>query len=246
MSALDRTGNVSAPIAAELRYWPELARLLADRRFRSPSRAASPPPVLLIPGFLAGDTSLTVLARWLRRRGHVVRFGGILVNTDCAGRQLARLEHVLARFDEPAIVIGQSRGGTFARALAARYPDAVAAVVMLGSPVLDPLAVSAPVFRTVRSVAKLGDLGVPRVFSTECRDGPCCADYHELLRAPLRDGTVALAVYSRSDAVVDWRACRDPSAEWLEIDGSHCGMAVNTTVYRALERTLDGLGARAA
>jgi triacylglycerol lipase len=246
MGAWDHTGGVAAPITAELRCWPELARLLADGRFRSPTQVTRPQPVLLIPGFMAGDTSLIVLARWLRRRGHEVRFGGILINTDCAGRELARLERVLAGFDEPVIVIGQSRGGTFARALAARHPEAVAAVVMLGSPVLDPLAISPAVMRTVRTVARLGDLGLPRVFSSECRAGPCCADYNELLRAPLRDGTVALAVYSRSDAVVDWRACRDPSAEWVEIDGSHCGMAVNAQVYRELERTLDRLTARAA
>jgi triacylglycerol lipase len=233
---------MGAPISAELRYWPELARLLADGRFRAPARAEGRPPVLLIPGFMAGDTSLVVLARWLRRRGHPVRLSGMLINADCAGRELARLEKVLARFDEPAVVIGQSRGGTFARALAARHPDAVTTVVMLGSPVLDPLAVSPAVLRTVRSVARLGDLGLPRLFSTECRDGTCCADYYGLLREPLRPDTDALAVYSRSDAVVDWRACLDPSADCVEIDGSHCGMAVNPRVYRELERALDRAG----
>ena len=34
-------------------------------------------------------------------------------------------------------------------------------LVTLGSPVLDPLAVSAPVLRTVRVLARLGDLRVP-------------------------------------------------------------------------------------
>jgi len=231
--------DVSAPIHSELRYWAELARLLADGRFRSPDRAARGRPVLLVPGFMAGDTSLSVLAGWLRRRGHDVRGSGMRINVDCAGQLLARLERVLARFDEPAIVIGQSRGGTLARALAAGHPDAVAGVVMLGSPVLDPLAVSTSTLRTVRSLAVLGDLGVPGVFSTECRDGNCCTDYYELLRTPLPPSMVALAVYSRTDAIVDWRACLDPSAECVEIDGSHCGMAVNARVYRELERTLD-------
>jgi hypothetical protein len=194
---------------------------------------------MLIPGFMAGDASLTMLAGWLRRRGHTVRLSGILINAGCAGRELVRLERVLAGFDEPAIVIGQSRGGTLARALAARHPEAVAALVMLGSPVLDPLAVSPGVMRTVRSVARLGDLGVPGVFSSECRDGPCCTEYYGLLRAPLTEGMVALMVYSRTDAIVDWRACLDPSATCVEIDGSHCGMAVNPRVYAELERVLE-------
>jgi hypothetical protein len=114
----------------------------------------------------------------------------------------------------------------------------VAAVIMLGSPVLDPLAVSRRVMRTVRSVARLGDLGVPGVFSSECRAGDCCTDYHALLRTPLAEGMVALMIYSRSDAIVDWHACLDPSATCIEVDGSHCGMAVNARVYEELERVL--------
>ena len=230
---------MGAPLYAELRYWPELAGLLADGRFRSPAPAAHRAPVLLIPGFMAGDASLTLLAGWLRRRGHIVRMSGIRINTGCAGRELARLEEVLAAFQEPTIVIGQSRGGTLARALAARHPEMVAAVVMLGAPVLDPLAVSPSVMRTVRSVARLGDLGMPGVFSTECRAGDCCTDYYALLRSPLTDGMVALMIYSRSDAIVDWHACLDPSATCIEVDGSHCGMAVNARVYEELERVLE-------
>ncbi len=233
---------MAAPIHAELRYWPELARLLTDRRFHAPPRAESRRPVLLIPGFMAGDASLTMLAGWLRRRGHEVSPSGMRMNAGCAGKELERLEHVLGRFDQPAIVIGQSRGGTFARALAARHPDVVAAVVTLGSPVLDPLAVSEPVLRTVRSLARLGDLGVRGVFSSACRDGDCCADYYAALRAPLSPATVALAIYSRSDAIVDWRACLDPSAHCVEVDGSHCGMAVNARVYWELERALNRAG----
>ncbi|MGZ4165621.1 MAG: esterase/lipase family protein [Solirubrobacteraceae bacterium] len=235
---------MGVPLYAELRYWPELAGLLADGRFRSPSRATRRPPVLLVPGFMAGDASLLLLAGWLRRRGHKVRLSGIRVNANCSGRELSRLEDVLASFDEPAILIGQSRGGTLARALAARHPGAVAALVMLGSPVLDPLAVSPGVRRTVHSVARLGDLGLPGVFSSECRDGPCCTDYYALLRAPLSDDLVALMIYSRSDAIVNWRACLDPSATCVEVDGSHCGMAVNPRVYRELERTLEHAEAR--
>jgi hypothetical protein len=49
---------------------------------------------------------------------------------------------------------------------------------------------------------------------------------------------VAVMIYSRSDAIVDWRACLDPSATCVEIDGSHCGMAVNARVYAELERVL--------
>lgn len=230
---------MTAPLQGELRFWPELGSLLTDPRFWNPGPIARGRPVLLIPGFLAGDASLTVLAGWLRRRGHTVRTSGIRLNVGCSGRDLDRLEDGLGAFGEPVVLIGQSRGGTLARALTARHPHMVAALIMLGSPVLDPLAVSPPVLRTVRSVAFFGDLGVPGFFSTDCRDGDCCSEFRSLLSAPLRRGAPALALYSRTDAIVDWRACLDPHAECVEIDGSHCGMAVNRDVYRELERVLE-------
>jgi triacylglycerol lipase len=227
-----------APVRGELRYWLELARLLVDRRFLSIGRADEPLPVLLIPGFMAGDASMTFLAGWLRRRGHKVHGSGMLFNVGCAGRELARLEEKLAQLDGPVIVIGQSRGGTLARALAAGHRDKVAGLVTLGSPVLDPLAVSAQVMRTVRSVARLGDLGMPGVFSSDCMDGPCCIDFNARLRAPLDPAMPALAIHSRTDGIVEWRACLDPYARCVEVDGSHCGMAVNPDVYRELEPLL--------
>jgi|GEM_PF-5811463 len=47
---------------------------------------------------------------------------------------------------------------------------------------------------------------------------------------------------SRSDGIVDWRACLDPHAQPVEIDSSHIGMAVHPRVYRVLERALDASG----
>jgi triacylglycerol lipase len=235
------SGFSANPFGGELRYWTELARLLGDPLFRGPSRPGGDTerrPVMLIPGFLAGDASLTVLADWLRRRGHAVTGSGMWINTGCSGRELERLDALLATHETPVILIGQSRGGTYARALAARHPDAVGAVVMLGSPILDPLAVSPAVLNTVRAVARLGDLGLPGLFSTNCRDGVCCAEFRSLLTAPLDPRVVSLAMYSLSDGIVDWHACLDPWSRCVEVEGSHCGMSVNVGVYRELERLL--------
>ena len=229
------------PLFGEARYGLELARLVASPELRAPRRAGAP-PVLLIPGFMAGDASLTVLATWLRRRGHRVSTSGIRINMDCAGKAAARLETHLQAFAAdchgPVVVIGQSRGGTLARYLATREPELVCGLATMGSPVLDPLAVSPSVLRAVRSVARLGDAGLPGVFSTECADGACCAGFLSELKAPLPAGLRAVAMHSRSDAIVDWRACLDPHAEQVEVNSSHCGMSVNPEVYRALERVL--------
>src|SRR6185369_2622237 len=171
------------------RYGFELARLFADREFLFPARSTSEAAVLLVPGFMAGDQSLSVLAGWLRRRGSRTAGAGMLVNADCAERAVGRIEQRLRRLAERAegrvVLIGQSRGGELGRVVALRNPDLVAALVMLGSPVLGPLSVGPTVLGAVRSVARLGDLGVPRMLSSECGDGACCAAFRDDLLAPL-------------------------------------------------------------
>jgi triacylglycerol lipase len=238
----------AVPLRGELRYGLEFARLLADRDFRHPSRGPTNPAVLLVPGFMAGDQSLSALAGWLRRRGSRTARAGILLNTDCAERAVCGIESRLRRLAERAdgrvVVIGQSRGGELARVVALRNPDLVSTLVMLGSPVLDPLSVGPAVLGAVRSVARLGDLGMPGMLSSECGDGPCCAAFREDLRASLPPGVRAVAIYSRSDGIVSWEACLDLSAEHVEVESSHSGMSVNARVHRVLARILDEEGDR--
>ena len=61
-------------------------------------------PVLLIPGFLAGDGSLAMMAGWLKRAGYRPSRAGMRANVDCSGATVARLEDKL----EPLVA---SRGG---------------------------------------------------------------------------------------------------------------------------------------
>jgi pimeloyl-ACP methyl ester carboxylesterase len=235
---------MAAPLRGELRYGLELARLLYDRDFVRPARTAvAVPPVLLIPGFMAGDQSLAVLASWLRRRGSRTARAGIVLNTNCAERAMrsleARLRALAEREGEPVVLIGQSRGGELARVAAVRNSEIVRALVMLGSPVCDPLNVGPTVLGALRSVARLGDLGVPGMLSMACADGPCCSEFREDRAAPLPAGMRAVSVYSRSDGIVSWEACLDPCAEHVEIDSSHTGMSVNPRVYRVIAQVLD-------
>jgi pimeloyl-ACP methyl ester carboxylesterase len=231
------------PVRGELRYGLELARLVSDPAYFRPARRADAPPVLLVPGLMAGDASLAVLRSWLRRRGSPTSSAGMRLNVDCAERAVGRLELRLRKLagsaGRRAVVIGQSRGGELARVLAVRNPDALSTLVMLGSPVLEPLSVGRAVLGAVRSVARLGDLGVPGMFSTRCADGACCAAFREDLGAPLPPGVRAVAIYSRSDGIVSWRACLDPGARQVEVASSHGGMSVNRAVYRVLADILE-------
>jgi len=235
-----------APLWGELRYGGELARLLAASAFAGKpllgSRHERAQPVMLIPGFMAGDSSLTVMRAWLLRHGHSVAMSGMRLNAGCAEQIVSRLQEQLwsfaARHDEPVVLIGQSRGGALARSLAVREPENVAALVMLGSPVCDPLAVSPQVLRTVKLMARLGDLGISRVFSTQCADGECCETFWEDLTAPLPEHVEAISVFSRSDGIVDWHACLDPHCRNVEVRSSHCGMSVHPAVYGVLDELL--------
>jgi triacylglycerol lipase len=252
MAALGALEAPGTPLLGELRYGGELARLLARRGIPRPGLFArareGAQPVMLIPGFLASDRSLAVMRSWLRGRGHPVATSGLRLNAGCAGAIVDRLQGELWNFAErsgaPAILIGQSRGGAIARSLAVREPDSVAGLVMLGTPVCDALAVSAPVLRTVRTVAALGDLGLSRLFSTRCAEGECCESFWDDLHAPLARHIDSLAVYSRSDGIVNWRACLDPHSRAAEVRSSHCGMSVHPEVYELLDQLLDGAADR--
>ena len=230
-------------LRGELRYGFEFARLVCDPTFLHPGRQADAPPVLLVPGFMAGDTSMAVLRGWLRRRGSRALSAGIRLNIDCAERAVGRLEAPLRKLAERTgrrvVVIGQSRGGELARVLAVRNPDAVSALVVLGSPVLEPLRVGRAVLRALRYVARLGDLGIPGMLSMQCADGECCAAFRKDLGAPLPPDVRAVAIYSRSDGIVSWQACLDPCAHQVEVESSHSGMSVNLAVYRVLAEILE-------
>jgi pimeloyl-ACP methyl ester carboxylesterase len=231
------------PLRGELRYGFEFARLVGDPTFLHPGRQADAPPVLLVPGFMAGDMSMAVLRGWLRRRGSRTSSAGIRLNIDCAERAVGRLEVPLRKLADRTgrrvVVIGQSRGGELARVLAVRNPDVVSTLVMLGSPVLGPLNVGKLVMRVLRSVACLGDLGVPGMLSMQCADGECCAAFREDLREPLTSDVRAVAIYSRSDGCVSWQACLDPGAGQIEVQSSHTGMSVNLADYRVLADILE-------
>jgi pimeloyl-ACP methyl ester carboxylesterase len=202
---------------------------------------------MLIPGFLAGDASLGPMAAWLKRAGYRPARAGMRANVDCSGALLPKLEERLERVSREqgmrAVVIGQSRGGALAKVLAVRRPELVAGVVTLGSPQLAPLAVHPLVRVPLHAVGTLGSLGAPGLFRRSCLDGECCAEFWSDLAGPLPAQVGLVAVYSRSDGIVDWRACLDPHAdEQVEIAASHLGMAVSPAAWKAIASALERFG----
>jgi pimeloyl-ACP methyl ester carboxylesterase len=135
-------------------------------------------------------------------------------------------------------IVGQSRGGNFAKVLAVRHPDLVSGIVTLGSPQIDPFDIHPFVRAQVYAVGALGTVGVPGLFKHTCKWGKCCEDFWEDLRKPLREDVGYLSVYSKSDGVVNWRSCLDPHAKHLQIDASHIGMAIAPRAWRAVAGAL--------
>jgi triacylglycerol lipase len=232
------------PLGRESRMGLEAAALRRSAVWRG---EGVPPgegrPVLLIPGFMAGDGSLATMTQWLRANGYHTRRAGIRANVSCSEAACARLEARLEGFAEaqgrPVTVIGQSRGGIFARALAGRRPDLVENIVTLGSPVVSQLSVHPLVLMQIGLVGALGSGHVPGLFSLRCLRGDCCSRFRSALEEPLPEDVHWIALYSRSDGIVDWRACCAPDAsELLEVRSSHCGMGLNAGVYEEVARAL--------
>src|SRR4051812_30211478 len=108
------------PFWRESRVGLEAAALLRSPVYRGQGVAdGRGRPVLLIPGFLAGDDSLALMTRWLRASGYRTRKAGLRSNVGCSGQTVERIEDRLEELVElqgrRAAIVGQSRGGTLAR-----------------------------------------------------------------------------------------------------------------------------------
>jgi pimeloyl-ACP methyl ester carboxylesterase len=204
-------------------------------------------PVLLIPGFMAGDGSLATMTRWLRAAGYHTRRAGIRANVACSEHACTALEERLEGFAEATgqrvAIIGQSRGGVFARALAVRRPELVSGIVTLGSPTVSQLRVHPVVLAHVGLVAALGSGRVPGLFTWRCLRGTCCKRFRADLAGGFPPEVGYVALYSRTDGIVDWRACLDPGAQQVEVRASHVGMGLNASVYAEVGHALAAFAA---
>jgi pimeloyl-ACP methyl ester carboxylesterase len=122
--------------ALESRAWLELVSLLPALPVLDRAPAGDGHPVLVLPGWLAGDVSTRTLRWFLRRRGYHVhgwRLGRNVGATEEIVHGLGSRFHALRRrHDRPISIVGWSLGGIYARELARRFPDDVRQVITLG------------------------------------------------------------------------------------------------------------------
>ena len=203
---------------------------------RAPAEAPHPQgPVVLVPGFMAGDATLLLLSRHLRRLGYRTYRSRIRANVGCTAKAGEALERRIERLVEQrggkATLIGHSLGGLMARAVAAERPDLVDGIVTLGSPMLAPGAVHRLLALDLALLVALQRVGVGALMGIDCTSGECARTSWERARAVLDSSVAFTSVFSRRDGIVDWRSCLDPGAEAVEVSSSHLGMAVDPQVF---------------
>jgi pimeloyl-ACP methyl ester carboxylesterase len=228
----------------ETRWQLELYRLLADPVFmgagvpRGDGRA-----VILIPGFGAGDQTLVVLATWLALIGYRPRTCGFVTNTGCGDRAADRVERQLERMSDRdggrrVALVGHSRGGHYARALAHRRPELVSHAISVGAGLRAMLAISHPT-ELAAAAARRVVLRSGRARSPRCLTDGCDCRFGEDFAAPFPSDSVRLtSIYSKGDGVVRWEAALVPYADCVEVTGSHVGLIFNRKTYRAIASAL--------
>ncbi|HEX4210658.1 MAG TPA: alpha/beta fold hydrolase [Candidatus Binataceae bacterium] len=204
--------------------------------WRLGERAERPRSILLIPGFLAGDSTLYPFANWLRSRGHRVFFSGIMANADCPRRAVERLGRILGeQYDEGGkklVIIGHSLGGIYARELARRFPEKVEQIILLGAPIHQPLEHANPyIVMVARLTRRL------RHHST-CDLGTICGINGD---AP-PPGVQETLIYSKDDGIVNWSSCIEygPNVEAVEVSGSHVGLPYNRETLNVIREKIEG------
>ena len=188
-------------------------------------------PVLVLPGFTAGDSSTTPLRFALRSQGywaHGWHLGPNLGPTDRIIDGIhARLEQIRAKHNRKVSIVGWSLGGIYARELARNNPDAIRQVITLGSP-----------FRMT-----MADRSGASAIADRLKDGwsdeVMQMASEEADKAPLT--VPSTAIYSRSDGVARWHTCIDVESEThenIEVRGSHSGLGFNPAVLYAISDRL--------
>jgi pimeloyl-ACP methyl ester carboxylesterase len=218
------------PMWLEGRISLEYVRLMRDPVYRG---IEVPPglgrPVFLIPGFLAGDWTLRTPFAWMRRVGYRPRMAGVTLNVRYSEVMMRPLFDALTALHRKTgarvSLVGHSRGGVLAKVLSHRKPELVEQVITLGSPLQNPFDVHPLTMAGVRAA---------HVFNVVRYGHPASVEMRFLRDLAAEPKVPITSIYSRSDGVVNWKACLRPDLNAIEVKGSHVGLAINPEVYRIL------------
>jgi len=189
-------------------------------------------PVLLVPGFTAGDATMVGLKMFLRSRGYHVETWGLGQNTGFKLKFSQALEQKVRylhhKHRRKVSIVGWSLGGVYGFYTAHNAPECIRTVISLGS----PMRFSADKFDT-----RLMVRAVYRYFAHPM--GPVAHLAHvraKVLKSP--PPMPSTCVYSMTDGVVPPQAARietdDREHENIWVPGSHLGLGFNAAVMCVL------------
>jgi pimeloyl-ACP methyl ester carboxylesterase len=209
----------------ETRGLLELPRLMLNFRGLARQPRGQRQPVLLLPGYGAGDGSTVILKIYLRLLGYRVRGWGLGRNSgnvpDLMPRIIKRIGSFARRTQQQVRLIGWSLGGYLAREAARERPDLVYRVITLGTPV-----VGGPKYTVVARRFQQDMAAIEAEIELRNRISLC---------------TPVTAIYSRADAVVAWEACIDQNGndvEHVEVRTTHVGLGFSPEVYKIIAQRL--------
>lgn len=217
-----------AQLLLEVRAAPErLAFAFNVENLRETLPRGDGHPVMVVPGFGAGDGSVEPLRHLLSCLGYRATGWGQGRNLGMRGPVKQALADRLQQLSEThgrVSLIGWSLGGVFVREMARHAPQHVRRVITLGSPINgDPEANNLmPLFRLINGGKEKTD---PEAFARRITPPP----------------VPCTAIHSRGDGIMAWRCCLEPEApntENLEVEGSHFGLIYNTTAIRMIAERL--------
>ena len=117
----------------------------------------------------------------------------------------------------PIRLVGWSLGGYLAREAARDVPDCVEQVITLGSPI-----VGGPQYTTTAGIYEKRGVDLSKIERA----------IEEREQTPI--AVPISVIYSKSDGVVEWRACIDrknPNVEHFRVKSTHIGLGVSPEVY---------------
>jgi len=203
--------------------------------------------VAVLPGLFGGDLYLEPLRVWLRRLGYAPVRSTLAMNVGCPRRLRDRVQaeivQRMASTAAPIALVGHSRGGVIAWAIAVAMQARVSHLAVLGSPIgayrqaLRSGATPDPRTPIVEMLARASTFA-RRVLDPDCDMPACGCPFIADVQSTLSPATALLQVVSRDDRVVPPEIARTDAGQTVEVGGGHAGLVYNAEVYRALGRFL--------
>lgn len=201
---------------SEVRAWQEFGASLALAPLLMAAPHGDGHTVLVLPGFMASDSSTRLLRAYLRMQGYNAvgwelgrNTGGFYRMRDILRSRLAKLHH---QAGHKIALVGWSLGGVFARDLALSMPDAVRSVITLGSPFASDISAT----------------NARRLYEEVTGERPTDARPQDLRSLGGDLGLPTTSIYSRYDGVVHWRTSvthENDHTENIEVAfASHLGL----------------------